>query len=81
MTFKINNFSYDETAQKATINLTNDKGDFLGFIFNLPSSPGETLGEIKHKSLHAITEMVERAIQDALHGTEHPHDVHHQHPG
>lgn len=78
--FKIHNFSYDETAQKATVNLTNNEGSFLGCTFELPSSPEETIGEIKHKALHAIKEMVERAIQDALHEVEHSHDPHHHHP-
>ncbi|MFT8890216.1 MAG: hypothetical protein ABF888_00100 [Acetobacter papayae] len=79
MTFKVNNFSYDETAKRATVNLTNNKGDFLGFTFNLPSSPSETLGAIKHKALHAIEEMVGRAIRDALHEVERPHDGQHHH--
>lgn len=77
MPFKITTFSYDQTAKKATVNLSNEHGDFLGFIFNLPSSPNDTIEKIRENALQAIEGLVHAAVQDALlpphPDQQHPH--------
>lgn len=66
MTFKLAQFSFDDTQKRASVMLMDEKNSFINCTFMVAVQEDESIEGIKRKAMASLKELTEMAIDDVL---------------
>ncbi len=73
MTFKLAQFSFDDTQKRASVMLMDEKNSYINCVFMVPVQEDESIEGIKRKAMSSLKELTDAAIEDVLKDMpEHP---------